>query len=245
MGRRNRRDKSKKFVTPWTDKAELWCAGAVLLFAFFLSAADWQTLYGVAAFLALPPLGLLAQIPLRAWYEERPDDQPQLFGMTILVPVILALAAHWAIDFLDFRFSEWMLVAVLVAIVLWIVPFSRRRDDAERARLETASVVLFFVLCYLDGAVKLLDVNLDTAAPTAYRASVTSKDVIDRWYLHRHFKSRPSFWVYYSAWSPDGRGGSLQVSEDDYVSAHVGTKICIRRHPGYLGLRWYEADLCR
>jgi hypothetical protein len=148
-------------------------------------------------------------------------------------------------NFLDGYSYDWALLAAAAALAL-LIPRARKTEGETPARLRVwnAAAVLFVGLVYADGAVKLLDVGLDTAAPATYRTTVTGKEEIHHWYLRRGEGTRGTRWLSLSPWGPDRVTAELEVSVYLYDSVKAGSTLCARLHGGYLGLRWYEIERC-
>jgi len=243
---RHRLEKAAKPRLEQVYRIEFWSAGAVLALVFWLAIFDWRDWSVVAALLLAPPLALAVLIPLRAHFADLPPGaRPFLFGPTMLVPPVLVLAARREFNFLDGYSYDWALLAAAAALAL-LIPRARKTEGETPARLRVwnAAAVLFVGLVYADGAVKLLDVGLDTAAPATYRTTVTGKEEIHHWYLRRGEGTRGTRWLSLSPWGPDRVTAELEVSVYLYDSVKAGSTLCARLHGGYLGLRWYEIERC-
>lgn len=220
------------------ERIELWSAGAVAALAFAAWIFDWREWDLTLAVLLAPPLALAALIPLNAWFRDLPSSRrPMLFGPIVLVPPVLVFVVWSEFNFLDGGFYDWALLIPAGALLL---PFFL---GGEGSFVLAVAAVLFLPLMYLDGAVKLMDVDLDKAPPTTYRTTVTAKEIVDRWYLHRHSRAL-NYYVTFAPWGPDRIAGEIEVPGYDYDAVKVAGPICARLHRGYLRLRWYEIEPC-
>ena len=215
---------------------------AVLVPGLWLTIFQWPFWIIMMVMLVAPPLALAALVPLRAWFADLPPhERPTLVGPLVLASLTLFIGAASEFDFLDG--DSYDLALVIAAVVLGAPLYflrKRRRTRKTPAWMHVwgATAVLFLALVYGWGAVKLLDVGLDTAPPAVYRTAVTGKEFI------RRYRSLADRQLTLAPWGPGRIAIKVNVPNSLYDSVIVGSTICARLHPGYFGLRWYEVDGC-
>jgi hypothetical protein len=111
--------------------------------------------------------------------------------------------------------------------------------DRPRTHVVPAIVTgaLLFVV-WAAGAVIGADRLFDHAPAQAFRAQVTDKHISHArrgWFDYYYIELAP--------WGPEAQGQELE-DRGLYDAVDVGQSVCLRLHPGALGLRWYEAAPC-
>lgn len=219
------------------ERIEMGCLIALGALWCWVSIFDWRGWYGVTAMLLAPPVALAVLVPLRAAFRDLPPTrQPVLFAPTVLVPPLLVYAVWSDFHFLDGRLYDW---ALLVPAILLLLPIF---VGGLGGGFLTIAPLLLLPFMYVDGAVKLLDVELDKAPPTTYRTTVTAKEAVHRWFHRRG--GRTDYYVTFAPWGPDRITDEIEVHVYDYDAVKVGGPVCARLHRGYLRLRWYEIEPC-
>jgi hypothetical protein len=230
-----------------------WCS---LVAVFWLGVWFWMFHWPfwviMTAMLLAPPLALAALIPARALVDFG-EHQPFLPGLTILAPLLLLYGTLGRFNFLDGRSCDWALLIPVAALAAAIYIFRKSLSESEDlpwktlpwVRVWLAAAAGFVALVYADGAIKLVDVGLDTAAPATYRATVTAKDLVYPIWSKYRSKNLADTYLNLSPWGPDQVTDQIDVDGPQlYDAVDVGSTVCVHLHGGYLGLRWYEIGRC-
>ena len=225
-------------ATHWEGVLFLACVVAGLWCIFL----DWPDGWARMAALVLAPLALLATIGLNislAMAGLKQSHRPLFWGATF--SSISLLWAVWAdYDFLDGH--AWDVIVCVTGVAAIAVPALFRRNDSELSRFVArtwyVSAALACILCYADGAVKQLDVWLDTSKPAVYRPAVLDKRSHYRRRLWNHY------YVTVSAWGLNKKSDEIGVSRSFYDRAENGMRLCARVHDGYFKLRYQTIDFC-
>lgn len=186
---------------------------------------SWQSLK--ILLLALPPAVLLVARASRnavTFFGERNTVKVD-FGPALYLPGF-ALGARTLLDVQVLRFTDLLLPAlpILVAFVGAIVLTWRDLRPAAVALLTT------FLAGYALGATTLLNASLDRSAP---RESVTQL------LAKRVQRGRSTTYHFYVPPQPEQDfDGELRVSAAEFDSVPEGGPLCLRFHPGALGVRW-------
>lgn len=195
---------------------------------------EWPWRWLAAAALIVPPLTLALSSRLR----DGPGQKPNFVAAYAVPSFVLAAAFPW-LGIPDGRalgdYAAWA-VAALTVLVIALAPLRDRGQGWSRAQV-SAGIALLLTL-YLAGAVRMLDIVLDTSEPAVYRAVVTVKPEGRSSESYRH---RP---ILLAPWGPDRSYGQVLVPQGLYDVVHPGSVVCVYMHQGYLGLRWYEVDAC-
>jgi hypothetical protein len=208
---------------------------AVAALALWLLIFDWPYWTILTAMLLAPFPALAALIPLRGRFADLPpQDRPTLFGLTMLAPLVLYSGTNYAGNFIDGAGYDSALV--LLAIAFFALAFIT--SESAWARALRRFWVLSIVPLYIVGAVKLLDVELDTSEPATYRTAVIEKEPPP-------FRS-PSFdyQLRMKPWGPGKITSAASVTSGVYRSVETGSTVCVHLHDGALGLRWYDVANC-
>jgi hypothetical protein len=228
-----------------------WCSAVAMFWlGFWFWVFHWPYWTIMTAMLFAPPLALAALIATYAFVGFK-DYRPFLPGLTILAPLVLLYGTLGRFNFLDGHSYDWALLvgaAVLIAPVYSLLksvdPEREPWKVPPRIRVWIAAVAVFFALVYADGAVKLVDVALDTATAATYRTTVIGKD-LDYPFLTRHRTYSADTALSLSPWGPDHIAGEVEVYGSElYYAVNVGGAACVRLHGGHMGLRWYEVQAC-
>jgi hypothetical protein len=242
---RERRRAQRRGAKGEPDLAMRWEALAVLAGAvvgLWCILLDWPDGWARMAALVLPPLALLAAIGLNLRLllaGLKPSYRPLFWGA--MFSSIGLLWSVWAdYDFLDGH--QWDVVVCVTGVAAIAVPALFRRKESELSKFLAwtwyAAAALACILCYADGAVKQLDVWLDTSKPAVYHPAVLEK--------RSHYRQRPwnHYYVTVSAWGPNEKPDEIGVSQSFYDRAENGMRLCARVHDGYFKLRYETVDFC-
>jgi hypothetical protein len=100
-------------------------------------------------------------------------------------------------------------------------------------------VIVLAVLawCYGGGAVALGNCVLDKTSPQVFSTNVVGQYSVSG-------KGGPSHYLQLAGWGPVPQGTSLQVTSEEYFSAHKGDVVCMGLYPGKFGFRWARRVAC-
>jgi len=122
-----------------------------------------------------------------------------------------------------------------VGLGVAVAAFVAQQPSRHGMRLSHAALagLLGGLIAYGGGVA--LDVGLDAARPQSFTTTVTGMEVL---------RGRSNTYrLHLAPWGPDG-AQRADVSRSFYAGVTVGAAICPARHPGALGLAWYQLAPC-
>lgn len=211
----------------------LWANVGLIAWAY-IYPHPYELVIFVLAILPWVAVWIMAQSPgLYTLNAPRGSGRPDLTVLVISPGFLLMLRAIMDVQILDWqRLLLWAAVAAaaLMGGVLWAVP-------AARAKTGTAALTLALILAYGYGVCALGDAVLDRSDGSTYTAKVYGKHVTSG------RNKRPMMQL--GPWGPRAAAGEVTVSWDLYRSTNVGDTVCVRLHPGAIGVPWYRVSGCR
>ena len=164
------------------------------------------------------------------------DVRPNLAGLLIMPPLVLAMRAVFDVTLIDL--SQLLLWGFVVGLPLCLaVAASPGVSSApSRKRWALLLVMLPFMTIYGSGLLALTDAMWDRARPEVYQTSVTGKDVSRG--------KTTTYYVHLAPWSPTIDKDRISVSRAYYDTVGKGDVVCVRLHPGKFGLRWMQVGGC-
>lgn len=204
------------------------CAGLAVWLAFFAwldpSALAMAVLAAATAVaMAAGSRGLIV-------WNEMGRARPGVM-MGLLPALAVSLRAVFTIHMLAAAPLVWGGCGFGVAVAAFVAQQPSRHG--LRLRHAAMAAVLGGLIAYGGGVA--LDVGLDTARPRSFATTVTEMDIL-------RGKSN-TYRLYLAPWGPDGPQ-RIDVSRSFYDSVTVGGAVCPVRHPGALGLPWYQLTRC-
>ena len=157
------------------------------------------------------------------------EKRPDVFYLVFLPALAIGARA-----LMDFHILDWKMAlaaAIGVSIVWNIAILAARRGERAKTFAFMTITLLLFGVDYGYGLVTFADVLGDRALVASYTPQITSKHVT-------HGKSA-DYYLDLTAWG--GRGQDEEsVPRAFYNTFRPGDRICIKVHPGHLGMKWFE-----
>ncbi|MEI9929624.1 MAG: hypothetical protein WDM89_03400 [Rhizomicrobium sp.] len=213
-------------------RASFWAGPALFVWLMF-----WPQPYAlpIAIALAMPWIAVLLVLNSRGAISLGLEDRAgrdSLSGIFILPSLTLFLRGMLDFTFLDT--SRLIILTLVIAAALALV--LTRLLPKSPAHWGEWALLTLVTLGYSYGALVQLDTLPDRAVSQIYRATVSGKHIA-------HGKS----WSYYldlAPWGPDQEKSSARVPAGLYARIQPGMQVCAALHPGFIGMRWYDVDLC-
>ena len=126
-----------------------------------------------------------------------------------------------------------MIAAAVIGVAAGLLAFQRPTASAQRAQGALAAGVAMAFLSY--GAAAYVDALPNHAPAHVYVVAVEGKSI-----------SRGRSTSYDLALAPwgDQPGREVSVSSDLYGQVDIGGDVCVARHPGDLGIPWFDIGIC-
>lgn len=211
----------------------IWANVGLIAWAY-IYPHPYELVIFVLAILPWVAVWIMARSPgLYTLNAPRGSGRPDLTVLVISPGFLLMLRAIMDVQILDWqRLLLWAAVAAaaLMGGVLWAVP-------AAREKPRTAALTLALILAYGYGVCALGDAVLDRSDGSTYTTRVYGKHVTSG------RNKRPMMQL--GPWGPRAAADQVTVSWDLYRSTNVGDTVCVRLHPGAIGVPWYRVTGCR
>jgi hypothetical protein len=163
----------------------------------------------------------------------RGSGRPDLTVLVISPGFLLMLRAIMDVQILDWQpllLRSAVAAAALMGGVLWAVP-------AVREKPGTGALTLALILAYGYGVCALGDAVLDRSDGSTYTTRVYGKHITSGRNKTPMMQLGP--------WGPRAAADEVTVSSDLYRSTSVGDTVCVRLHPGAIGVPWYRVTRCQ
>jgi hypothetical protein len=164
------------------------------------------------------------------------DVRPNLAGLLIMPPLVLAMRALLDVTLIDLRqlFLWGFVLGLPLCVAILAAPKAASKTSAKPWALPL--LMLPFMMAYGCGLLALTDAMWDSAKPEVFQTAITGKDV-----------SRGKTTTYYlhlAPWSKTIDEDRIAVSRAYYEAVDTGDAVCVRLHPGKFGLRWMQVGGC-
>ncbi len=211
----------------WTTAFSIGCLMLAAWVGFLAPLAATTLLAAVAPLIVAAGLAQMSD-GLVVWYG-RPG-RPRIIGA--LAPAA-ALAAHAGLTVHVLRPDALVWVAVLLGVGAAALLYAARTTDASRLRGAIAIGAMAGLAFYGLGAA--VNVCLDRTAPKTFVSTVIHERTT-------HGRST-TFYLELAPWS-DQPSREVTVSSGFYDRAPVGSRVCLIRRGGALGLGWFDVTHC-
>lgn len=198
----------------------------------------WPSLFFVPPFCALqlermyPEYIRLAAASLpqdkRASRYKRVSVANVFFLPCILLPL-------WQLEEMHFRDIRQFAIITAVLTALFTAYVLHRAPDL-RVRLKHSAGVLIFAL----GAAMALTHTMDTTDQFRFTQSTTKVTEL----YESHSRSGTHDYAVVQPIADTDAPKKFNISSEFYKRLHTGSKVCIRLHPGTIGIRWYSLGYC-
>ena len=128
------------------------------------------------------------------------------------------------------------LVAPIACVAIPCVALIFATDRKARSQgLAVMAIIAVFSIAWAFSAVATADVLLDPSAGRAYTVAVSDR--------HANYGGRggPTYSVDLAPWGPLTWRQNLE-GQTIYDAVRIGQTVCMREHPGLLGLTWFEVE---
>ncbi len=228
-------------ATPWERRGavarmrSVATVGNIAGFACGASLVFWRPLPGsvAVAALLLAPLALGLHIWSRgvlALDARSTDARPSLSTM-LMTPLIGLAISSFYLHIVD----ERSLAVLALGGGCLILAAAATLDEELRGTWSLFGVATFASFFYAYGFVVYANMLLDRAPPKTYTVRVQDKHVT-------HGKST-TYYVDLAPWGPLA-ASDIRVDAGFYEAVDAGSHICIALKPGWLGIRWFDPQLC-
>jgi hypothetical protein len=154
--------------------------------------------------------------------------------MVMLLPgLALCWLALGSVPLMDSRMA--FVPAALVSMVL--VATAVRVERKPRASAANVALLFAVSLAYGYGAIAVCDRLFDGAAPQVFRPVARDPHTSSG-------RNGTTYYVDLAPWGPRTEWEILIVSRRVYDAATRGAPICVKLHPGALGMPWYRVEPC-
>jgi hypothetical protein len=204
---------------------------AVLI--MFMERAPAQAFTVAAIVVQAAFLVLIERAPQAFMVTSRRSRQPIINFALVIPPVALIVAGSDA----QLVHSEiGALVAVAAAALGLLIAVWAPRSAKVASPIIFGLFVGAFAAGLGWGGMILVDRVFDSMPAQVYETTVRSK-------FMTYGRGR-GYHVAVAPWGPFDRSDNIGVSGTLYDRVSVGGPICVRLHPGALGLAWYRAGVC-
>lgn len=208
-----------------------------LLFWSFIYPKPYAAIVACAALLPWVAVVLVWARPGLFQFDGRKGDvRPNLAGLLIMPPLVLAMRALWDVTLVDLRqLLLWGFVLGLpLCVAVLAAPKAATKTTAKPWALPL--LMLPFMMAYGCGLLALTDAMWDSAKPEVFQTAITGKDV-------SRGKST-TYYVHLAPWSKTIDEDRIAVPRAYFEAVDTGDIVCVRLHPGKFGLRWMQVGGC-
>ena len=231
-------------ATPEDRQRRLARARSIARMAVWANAAliGWTFLYPrpyglvILLLVALPwiALWIVAREPgIYGFNAPRNSARPDLTVLLISPGFLLMGRALMDVQILDWQRLLWWAVLVTICLAGAIV----RALPAVREKPGPALLTLLLLGAYGYGACALGNALLDRFPAASYTAQVYGKHVTGGRQKTPEIRLGP--------WGPRKAAADVTVPWELYRGIRIGETVCVRVHPGALGVPWYRVARCQ
>ena len=191
--------------------------------------------WAIAAAMLVPPAAFLLDRSYHSAFslgDTKNDPRPSLLNAYLLPVFGLLMRALNDVSMLDRPRVIAMAcaaAAALTALLAW-------RDPRVRGSLVAIAMIALLTAAYSYGAIVHLDTLLDPSQGTVYPVTVLGK--------HYTGGKHERYDLDVTAWGPSLSPRQLDVPRQFYDEVQSGDRLCVRLHPGWLQIRWYDPGFC-
>ena len=208
-------------------------AGIATMVLLFLPTPLWLA---AALPMALPWLGILIVNRWDGLFRLHDDKNDARVNLSLIM--LLPGAMLWWLSVGSVHLMDWRAALVPAALVSVVLVATAVRVE-KKPRATAANVALLFVLSlmYGYGAIAVCDRVFDGAAPQVFRPQARN--------AHASSGGRSTtYYVDLAPWGPRTEWEIVIVTRTVYDAAARGAPICVKLHPGALGMPWYRVEPC-
>lgn len=165
------------------------------------------------------------------------DVRPNLGGLLIMPPLVLAIRALFDVNVIDLKPLFLWGFALGLPLCLAVIMVPKSASSTTKKPWLLPLVMLPFMAAYGVGLLALGDTMWDNAPVQVFQTSITGK--------HESHGRSTTYEVYLAPWGDTAGESSIRVSRGYYAAVQRGDRVCVRLHPGRFGLRWMQLGSCR
>jgi hypothetical protein len=165
---------------------------------------------------------------------KRNDARPNVAMLLLLPGIVLGLRAMLDIHVLDVMPA--IAYGVIAGLPLVLTACLLAPRNAAKPWGFTLTVLLLVALPYGAGALLFADVRLDHQPAQVFPTHVLRKYISTGKHPSPHLVLAP--------WGPKVMGEDMAVNRTYYAHVEPDAAVCMKLHPGAVGLRWYELGDC-